>query len=1026
MKETLKVGYRKHTLSAAIAAAISLSTHIYAQQQVQLEEISVTGTRIRITDGMSTPVPVTAVTTAELQNFDPGGTVAEQLDALPQFFGTQTSQRGGSPLFDDAGGSYLNMRDLGMQRTLILLDGSRVPPADKRGPVNVDLLPTALVRTVDVVTGGASAAYGADALGGVTNFVLDREFEGLKIETGTGVTEWGDGERWNLSVAAGRDFGERLHIIASAQALHINQIWRDPEELGDWYQRWGFVTNPAWAPGAAPGTPQRLTLPWVASTEHSPTGMLWARRGTASTSPLIPFTYNGYVFTDDGQDMRPFIKGDVYAAPNLRGSTKSMSGGPEAMIRHRAFEGGPSGNEVVNRSGFLGAKYDVSNSLSAFAQVLVGRSESRFRTMRGGTELSDGWHMNVYRDNAFLPEEVGAAMDEAGITSVQLWKNGGLIENLNSDIHQGESSGVFTTWAWSVGFDAVLPNGWDWRASWQSGESHKRGGIYDKQRADRIALAMDAVRDPATGAIVCNVQLYNPTPEQLRASVAGRLASPGGTPGGTGVNRTTEPLASPIGLDNSIRDCIPFNVFGMGHTPQAVIDYVTTPKIGDSYVNQDFAETLVTGELIEGWNGPISFAAGLTWREQDFVDHALPREIDVLGPPLNAPELGIRGLGPSWTNGSANLHTFSTIPDVFGAYDVWEWFGELNVPIWQSRSSNQVLGGSAAYRSSDYSNVGRVESWKLGLDFQLFEDLRLRATRSHDVREATFSERFDAQATGGNVNDPRFNNIVTAITTVQGGNPALAPESANTLVLGFVYQPSWLAGLSLSADWYDVQIDDAISTLGNQRIVNECEINKVQELCGRIQRDPVTGFIGRIFNVPLNVAQARVRGLDYEAAYRMEPDFLDDEIESLSVRLLAGYIQERSNTPLGGTPQDQIGELGSPELTAVLTGSYGFGPWSLQLQQRYITDTLLDINWVEGLDVDDNSISSGNYTNLRLGYQGEMGSGATWNVGFNVNNLFDRHPPIVPGFGTRGGSQSVPNGYDIFGRRYQLNLNLSF
>src|SRR5690606_16627398 len=141
-----------------------------------------------------------------------------------QFFGNGSSQRGGGVLFDSAGGSYLNMRNLGNNRTLVLFDGSRVVPADKRGSVNVDTLPTALMRTVDVVTGGASAAYGADALGGVTNFVLDREFEGLKAEVGTGVTEVGDGFRWNTSIAGGTRIGERTHVIGSLQAMHINQI----------------------------------------------------------------------------------------------------------------------------------------------------------------------------------------------------------------------------------------------------------------------------------------------------------------------------------------------------------------------------------------------------------------------------------------------------------------------------------------------------------------------------------------------------------------------------------------------------------------------------------------------------------------------------------------------------------------------------------------------------------------------------------------------------------------------------------
>ena len=175
------------------------------------EEITVTGTRLRRTDGMAEPVPVTTLTPEELQLFEPGSTVAEQLDALPQFFLTSTAQRGGPALFGNGGGSYLNMRGLGPERTLVLFDGFRMPPADKRGSVNVDSLPTALLRSVDVVTGGATAAYGADALGGVTNFILDREFEGFKFNAGTGMNEFNnEGKNWNMSVAGGTRIGERL------------------------------------------------------------------------------------------------------------------------------------------------------------------------------------------------------------------------------------------------------------------------------------------------------------------------------------------------------------------------------------------------------------------------------------------------------------------------------------------------------------------------------------------------------------------------------------------------------------------------------------------------------------------------------------------------------------------------------------------------------------------------------------------------------------------------------------------------
>src|SRR5690606_17664262 len=158
---------RKALLAWSVASACSsaaLCTSAHAQDAAQagpIEEITVTGSRIRRTDGMAAPTPVTALTPDELASFEPGATIAEQLDALPQFFFTQSAQRGGLAISGDAGASFLDMRGLGNNRTLVLLDGARLAPADKRGPINVDTLPTALVRTVDVVTGGASAAYGA-------------------------------------------------------------------------------------------------------------------------------------------------------------------------------------------------------------------------------------------------------------------------------------------------------------------------------------------------------------------------------------------------------------------------------------------------------------------------------------------------------------------------------------------------------------------------------------------------------------------------------------------------------------------------------------------------------------------------------------------------------------------------------------------------------------------------------------------------------------------------------------------------
>jgi iron complex outermembrane recepter protein len=1019
---------RQKILVISIAAAASLSAQVNAQEQ--LEEISVTGSRIRLTSGMATPTPVTVVTRDEMTALNPGASAVEQLATLPQFFGTQSSQRGSGTLFGAAGGSYLNMRNLGANRTLILLDGSRLPPADKRGSVNVDMLPTALMRSVDTVTGGASAAYGADALGGVVNFVLDREFEGLRVNTGAGLAEWGDGQRYNFEIAGGKALTDKLNVIGSFNSNEIAQIARLHQEVqgkSSWFQNWGHVTNPAWISAAAtPGVPQRITVPCVSPTNRAPSGMIYSRVGdnAAPTARKTSFAFNDMVFTDDGQGVREFQRAPYYADPARSASTATMGGdctNPE-YLEYAQSRNAVTGHEVANRAAFVGAQYKFTDNFSGFVQALAGRSESRTTNVLGGMNFVGGWHGKVFRDNPFLPDIVAQAMDDANVDVIQVWKS----ETRRDPNALGfgvEESGVFTSKSFAVGFDWTLPNGWDMRASWQRGDSHRRTGIFNDQRVDRTYLALDAVRHPVTGQTICNVQRFNPTPAQLAATpaVQGRIASPGGVPGGTSGNITNAPLASPIGLDfGTVENCVPLNIMGVSQHDLAAKNYINTPKVGDGVVDQDFAEVLMTGEIYEGWGyGPVSFAAGFTYRDQSFYDRALPSSIDVLGPPLNAPELGIRGIPPGYTAGSANLHARSTIPDVSGGYDVWEWFGELTSTIWESRSGQQRLGGSFAARQSFYSNLdSSLDSWKLGIDLQIIEDLRLRFTRSRDIREATFSERFDTQSSGANIIDPFQNGAFYQTTITSGGNPGLSPEAANTNVIGLVYQPSWLSGMSLSADWYDVKVSGSIAQLGVQRIIDDCFAGN-QALCGQIQRD--AGQIARVFDVFLNVAQARVRGIDYELAYRTEPNFFNGESETLNFRLLAGFVAERSDTPLGRPQFDISGWLGTPDLTGIATATYGVGPYSFQLQQRYIAGVGLNRLWREGIEVDRNTVSSGNFTNFRFGYNGEFRNGSTWGVNLDVTNLFDRGPPLVA-----GANQGTPFDYDIFGRRYFVSVRMNF
>jgi len=606
-------------------------------------------------------------------------------------------------------------------------------------------------------------------------------------------------------------------------------------------------------------------------------------------------------------------------------------------------------------------------------------------------------------------------MDAEGLKSFTLSKVG----SYPGDIEQsaGEyNRTTFTTTSFSAGFSADLANDWTLSGSYQKGETAKKGGKYPGLRVDREALARDAVRDPATGAIVCNVQLYNPTEAQLAASpsVQGKFSS-----------RSGAPLASPIGLDNSVRDCVPYNAMGAGNMTQASWDYMHTVKTADSWVKQDFAELLLQGDVYDGWGyGPVSFATGLTYRKERFHDETAQADVDELGPPLNDPALGIRGIAGAFGGGTPNLHTFSTISFLSGDYNVSEWFGELQAPIWEASSGEQKLGANIAYRRSDYSSSGAQDSWKAGFEFQIYEDLRFRATKSKDVREASFAERFDTSTGGTNVSDPFTGATTVNVSYFRGGNPNLRPEIADTQVLGFVFEPSFVEGLRLSTDWYDIDIKDSIDSIFEQNIVDQCFTPGA--FCQNLNRDGA-GTLVAVQAPFLNLCKATVKGVDFEASYRMEPNLFANSSESLSVRTLFGYLKERVDVPFNGAPIDLVGSSTRPEVTGNLTVNYGVGPWSAQWQQRYISDTLINTTWVEGVDVDNNTIPTYSFTNLLFSYRSEMDNGGDWTVSFAVSNAFNKKPPIIPSTFNRIGSQTNSGlGYDEFGRRYQLTASMNF
>jgi hypothetical protein len=668
-----------------------------------------------------------------------------------------------------------------------------------------------------------------------------------------------------------------------------------------------------------------------------------------------------------------------------------------------------------------------------------------------------------------LPDTVRAAMVAQGVDHFVIEKQGQVLGQAGNWGDSEDRSNKYDSWTLQLGLDKDFGDNWEMQARIQRGATDRFTKVHNEIRVDREMLAIDAVEvysdrrdgftgpadgipdtvapaDRGTGQIICNVQRYNPSDAALAASVANvRVpAAQGADWLGSGSPTDLVPIPSPVGPD-AIPNCVPMNVFGQGNVSAAAQDYVVSPKWGDSAVTQEFAEVLFTGDIWEGYGpGAVSMAVGATWREQWFWQRGQPQELMAYGPPKQAPSLGIRGVQGGFSNGSPNLHEFSTVPTINGGYDVWELFTEFNLPLWQSDSSSRRLELDVAGRYSDYSTSGGINSWKTGVNFQAFEFLRFRATVSRDVREPTFAERFDVQGGGGSIQEnaiggspnPAGPLTTFQITSTAIGNPDLTPETADTVTAGFVVQPGD-TGLQFSMDWYDIDLSDAVGQLGVQGIVNECRNSGgTSPLCAYVFRDPVTNAVVAVFNPYLNINNARVRGLDYELLWNRDVDLFSSQAESLTLRFLAGRLLEDSTTTQTGTVTDLSGQLSEPDFRALASVRYQIGRLGVNWQQRYMAETGLNAGSITILQfepglvpaagqatLDDATVQSKMYTDLTFFYDAEAANGRTWELSLAITNALDEDPPVIAAFDQRFSSQGNPaNAYDVYGRRYLLSF----
>lgn len=875
-----------------------------------LTEITITGTRLRGDSGMNTPTPVTVVSAAQLDEVAPGN-IAQAIKQLPQFRGNiDGTQNNG--IGTDAGQSVINMRGLGANRTLILLDGRRMVPSTYNGTVDINVLPQSLLQRTDVVTGGASAAYGTDAVAGVVNFILDTNFTGLKASVQGGITGEGDGANEQGELTFGTAIGERAHFIAAVDYYQNDAI----ESVRPWMNSWGAVNDPA-----AADNNHYVVRPNVGSSIYTPGGLI-----VAPGTPL-----NNLQFLPDGSAV-PFQLG--YGTQRV-GSAQGMSGGDAYDFRRDGALNGGLQSEVTRWNAFSHLSYNITDSVEVWGEAMTGHNRV---LSRGFPSVMFGpWQATIYADNAYLPDSIRTVMQDNNIASFGFSR---LSTPADITVDRLDQSNEMTEFA--AGLKADLPGDWELTSYFEHGRNKNELADRNYPRTDRLFLAMDAIVDDATGAITCRVNTIQPgygcVPINLLG--AGR-ASP------EAIAYVTEGVKTAY-LTNT-QDAFEASVNGK------VLDGWWKPGPIAVAFGVDYRRNTLKQNVIDPTNPTNS-----------------PTYVAV---PVNNPALGIQGIPGGFAGVNSGVQ-FSIQANFRGVIDVKEAFGEVQVPLLRDVPFARDLSLNLAGRWADYTGSGSIWAYKYGLDWQTLDWLRFRGTYSRDVRAANMSERFNAAGAGASVLDPFHGNAQTVFTEIRGGNPLVEPERADTYAAGFVVQPTFAPGLSFSVDWYSINVKDAIGLLGAQGIVTGCFQGATQlcdQFTRDPVTDQINGMQDVYLNINAQKVSGTDAEADYQMTFgggrslgfRLLASYLDQ----FSLHNFGAAVQQQAGTT-GNLPLPRLQMNFGTTFTQGPFSAFINERYISSGKRQWNDNEPLH----GGVFIDDDHIASALYTDLNLAYnQGNWG-----------------------------------------------------
>lgn len=1002
--------------NAAVRAAVALalgtslllaSTAPAFAADDKLEEVQVTGSRIKRATDFDTANPTTVVDADYFKNMGIVN-VGDAIKMLPSNVSNNSPTTTGNANFF-AGSTIANLRGLNPffgSRTLNLVNGRRFVPTNQGDGVDLNFIPSVLIERMDVVTGGASAAYGSGAISGVNNVFLARKLEGGKLDMDYGQTAQSDGKDRHIAAAFGSSFNDgRGHFSLGFEHQQSDAI--GCFDARDWCARGtAFVNNPdSTANGGTSATaPQYLLKDNARAAQISDAGV-WQNFGAPFGAPTLGVNAAGTgtvaYNVGTGATGSPFntvVGGDgksVYKYTNLRAPVKRDVGA-------------------------LTLTYELADDLNLSVDASYGKVATSNRT--GGL---DAQFTAINADNAYLGTSTAAGSLKAAQAAYALFPGGFAFYNKDWT-SQIDSHSDFNTEVKRIaaGLDGRFAGtSWTWDGYFQYGETQRSQLVADNRHLNAYNYAVDSVIDTRAGSATLGQPI-------CRATLLG----------------STDPIA---------KGCVPLNPFGTGAIPAAAKAYAFGFLQEDLNYKQSVLAFNTTGDLGDGIGaGVIKGAAGVEYRQEKGEN---------IGSQNGAPDYVrtdyLIQYGESFAGNVDVLEGYGEIDlPLLRDAPLAKRF-DLNLAARYSQYRNEGKAGTTGEKRTH-----DMLTYKASLNWDLTDAVRLRGTYSRDSRAANFRELYYGQKiqAGGIFGfcGPVGSNQVDSCNWSLEGNVDLKPEKADTFTAGVVLTPDVAPGFQFALDYFHIKISDAIQQANIRRVLDGCQVSNLPEFCNLLTLDGTTyTFNGKTYKgisqvraLAFNGSEYLYRGFDITSSYKLTMG----DYGALNLRLLATRMLEQSfqPTPDPASRVNVVGQVGtannflsdnqpSADWIATLSATWVLGNFTATLQDRFVSSgkmnylgtTPSDANYAALMATgrytssDVNSVPSYHVFALNAAYTfQDLGLAKSLRVWAGVDNLLDKDPPVATGTGFGGAANGGTNAvfYDTIGRAYKVGVSLTF